>query len=414
MPGSYRWAWASCVGVADATSALNLEELGIRHTDLVVAVTRDDATNMSVCRLADFHHVPRKLARVRNPEYTERDCPVPSEHFGIDHIISPEGIAVEHITRLVECPGAREAVDFERGRIALRALSVSEDSQVAGERVIDVRQQLPGDFLIAAIRRGSKVIIPGGADQLRIGDVVYLVSAPDSLPGLVPAFAPYAKAAERVVISSAGITGIQLARRLAKRVKRVVVIEPDATLAAAAADDLDQLGVEILHGSALDVELLGRVGLDTIDFFIALSDDDEENFMGALLFRKYSNGTPIVLTNQLHYMDIMESVDLEIVINPRVLAASALLRHIRGSTVLSVARLHSEEAEVLEFKTSDQSAVTRAPLMDLQLPPGLLITAVMRDNQLHIPGGSFHIRGGDRVLVFADERGIRHVEGQFR
>nr|MDA3961016.1 Trk system potassium transporter TrkA [Planctomycetota bacterium] len=356
----------------NALSAQTLEDLGIRHTDLLVTVTQDDATNMAVCRLADFYNVPRKLARVRNPEFSDPNCPVPSEHFGIDHIISPEGIAVEHIRRLVRCPGVLEAVDFEGGRIALRALLVSEDSTIAGERVIDVRQHLPGSFLVAAIRRGSRVIIPGGSEQVRIGDTVYLVSAPDAVDGLVKAFNPMAHEARQVLIFGAGVTGMQLARRLAGELDRVLLIEKDHARAHRAADELDELGVEVLHGSALDVDLLGRCNLDRIDFFIALSDDDEENFMSALLFRKFGHGTPIVLTNELHYIDIMESVGLDIVINPRILASSALLRHIRGSTVLSVARLHGEEAEMLEFKASAKSAVTKLPLKDQRLPAGML------------------------------------------
>lgn len=398
----------------NALSARALEDLGIRRTDLLVAVTQDDATNMAVCRLADFYHVPRKLARVRNPEFSAADCPIPSEHFGIDHIISPEGIAADHIHRLVRCPGAREAIDFERGRIALRALPVSEESAVCGERVMDLRQQIPGDYLVAAIRRGSRVIIPDGRNQLRIGDTVYLVSAPDAVDDLVARFDPMVRPTRQVLIFGAGVTGMQLARSLADELERVIMIEDDADRAEAAADELDALGVEILHGSALDVDLLGRCNLDRIDFFIALSDDDEENFMSALLFRKFAQGTPIVLSKQMHYIDIIESVGLEIVINPRILASSALLRHIRGSGVLSVARLHSEEAEMLEFKATATSAVCRRPLRELRLPRGVLIAAVMRDGALNIPGGDFRIAPGDRVLAFADQRGSGHLPGLFR
>jgi len=399
---------------ASALSPLVMEDLGIRHTDLVVAVTRDDATNMSVCRLADFYHVPRKLARVRNPEYTERDCPVPPEHFGIDYIISPEGIAVDHIARLIACPGAREAVDFEQGRIALRALPVTEDSRFAGEQLLTVRQSLDAEFLIAAIKRGPKVTIPGGKETLRIGDTVYLVSAPEALDVLVPTFVPHARTATRVIIFGGEITGILLARRLAPTLDSLTLIEPDRRTAERAAEILDPLGVEVLHGDALDDALITRCHADRTDFFVALSEDEEENFMSALLFRKYSNGTPIVLTNKQHYTDILQSVDLDIVINPRALAAAALMRHIRGNTVLSVARLSSEEAEALEFKAHRQCHVTRKPLRDLKLPAGMLIAAVMRGGDLHIPSGDFQIAEGDRVLVFADERADSHVEHLFQ
>ena len=87
-----------------ALSPLVMESVGIRSTDLVIAVTQSDATNMMICRLADYYRVPEKMARVRNLEMAGDDCPVPTEHFGIDHIISPELLTVEHIERLVLGP----------------------------------------------------------------------------------------------------------------------------------------------------------------------------------------------------------------------------------------------------------------------------------------------------------------------
>ena len=102
---------------------------------------------------------------------------------------------------------------------------------------------------------------------------------------------------------------------------------------------LDALGVEVLHGSALDIDLLTRCNAERADYFLALDETDEQNFLAALLFKKYGYGVPIVLTNHLHYMDLLESADLDVVINPRVLAVSALLRHIRCDKVLSAAEI---------------------------------------------------------------------------
>lgn len=383
----------------DATSALALEDLGIRRTDLVVAVTERDAVNMTVCRLAEHYHTPRKLARIRNAEYAAPDCPIPPEHLGMDHIISPEALAVDHIERLVLCPGSREAIDFEHGRVALRALVVSEESTLAGEQLLHVARNLPGDFLIAAIRRGRRVIVPDGNQVLRVGDTVYLVSEPDQVPALAAAFQPDVSAARRVLIFGAGITGSLLAKRLAGQL-RVSLIEPDLARAEQAAEELDELGVEVLHGSALDVELLSRCHVETADFFIAATPDDEKNIMSSLLFRKFGNGTPVVLTTQQDYVDILEGVDLDIVINPRTLAVSSLLGHIRGGGVVTVARLLGEQAEVIEFAVGTEAKVTKQPLKDLKLPRGMLIVAVLRGDALHIPGGDFRVQANDRVLVF--------------
>jgi trk system potassium uptake protein TrkA len=403
------------LSLGSATSPEHLERCGIRHTDLVIAVTENDAVNTVVCRLADFYRVPEKMARIRDPEVAGVDCVVPSIHLGIDHIISPELLTVEHIVAMIQTPGVREAVDFEGGRVALRALCVSEDSAVAGETLMSVKQGIPGDYLLAAIRRGSRVLIPDGKTNLRIGDTVYAISTRNEVPTVVNAFLGQVRPPRSAVIFGAGVPGTELALRLASFLRRVLLVEPNGRLATQAAERLDHLrNVEVLEGSILDEDLLTRSRIDHSEFYIGISDDDEDNFMGALLYRRYSAGVPLVVVSQPHYLDILESVDLDMVINPRSLATSAILRHLRGGPVLSVAKLRREDAEVIEFQISSSSPITDRPLKELKLPKGLLIAAVVRDRQAYIPDGNFVTRADDRVLVFSDGRSTKTIAELFR
>ncbi len=400
---------------ANATSPLVLEEMGIRHTDLVVAVTQSDAENLMICQLAEFYRVREKLARVRNPEFFDPESIIPSTHFGVDHFISPEGISVDQMERLVRCPGSTEAIDFAQHRFYLRALPVSDDCPLAGEQLMTVHRKLGRGFLIAAIRRGSRMLIPQGQETLRIGDSVYIATTPENIDHLTKAFVPQARPAHKVVIFGAGVTGVELARRLSSFLQRVILLDDDPSRARHAAEILDPLGVEVLQGSALDEALLARCHIETADFFIALSDDEEENFMGALLSRKYTRGIPIVLTNQPHYVDIFEQAGLDIVINPRLLAVSAILRHIRSHAVMSVAKLYREETEILEFKVPAKSPITREPLRGFTMAQrGFLVMAVLRGRELVIPGGDYQVAPGDRVLVLADRDGISAAEAMFR
>ena len=399
--------------VGSAMSPNTLEDVGIRHTDLLLAVTDQDAINIAICQLASFYGVPTKIARLRNPELANPDSTIPSSQFGIDYIISPEGLTVEYIVNLLNCPGAREAVDFEHGRIALRALLITDECQVAGETLITMRQQLQGDYLVAAIRRGNRTIIPNGQEKLRIGDTVYVIAAPDTLPSISEYFDPHASIPKKVLIFGAGITGVMLAKRLRQQHIQVTLLEPDPKLAQRAANDLDALDVEILEGSVLDTDLLTRCHVDTTQAFIALSGNDERNLMGALLYRKFGHGLPIVLTNEPDYIDILESIDLDTVINPRLLAVGHMLRHIRSGNLVSVAKLGAEDAEVLEFSTSSKSKIINTPVKELRLPKDSLIAAVMRKNEMFIPGGDFEIQQDDSVLMFTRSGNVNKLSNLF-
>ncbi|NRA40310.1 MAG: NAD-binding protein, partial [Planctomycetes bacterium] len=153
--------------------------------------------------------------------------------------------------------------------------------------------------------------------------------------------------------------------------------------------------------------------VDTTQAFIALSDNDESNLMGSLLYRKFSNGRPIVLTNKPDYIDILESIDLDTVINPRILAVGHMLRYIRSGRVLSVSKLGADDAEVIEIATSKTSKIINIPIRELTLPTDSLIVAVMRKNDMHIPGGDFEIHAEDRVLMFARSVSISKIAALF-
>lgn len=399
--------------VGSALSPSQLEDVGIRHTDLVLAVTDQDAINMSICQLADFYGVPTKIARLRNPELASPDSTVPSSQFGVDYVISPEGLTVDYIVNLLNCPGAREAVNFEKGKIALRALSVTDECAVAGDTLIGMRQKLQGDYLVTAIRRGNRTIIPNGQEKIRIGDTVYVISAPEMLPELSACFDPHADIPKKVLIFGAGISGILLAKRLRQQHIHVTLIEPNPNLAQKAANELDALDVEVLEGSVLDTDLLSRCHVETMQAFIALSDNDERNLMGALLFRKFGHGLPIVLTNEPDYIDILESIDLDTVINPRLLAVGRMLRYIRSGNVVSVAKLGAEDAEVLEFSTTNKSKIINTPVKELRIPKDSLIAAVMRKSEMFIPGGDFEIKANDRVLMFTRSGNVHKLSQLF-
>ena len=404
-----------CQTVAgNAMSPSQLEEIGIERFDLIVAVTNRDAINMIICRLAAHYGVPHKLARLRDPELSDPSCPVPLAHFGVDQVISPEGITVHHIESLIRCPGAREAMDFENGKIALRAFVVTEESSIAGLNLIELRQQLAGEYLVGGIRRGNRTVIPDGSTTLRVGDTVYIVANPNDLSRLATTFDPSAKPAYKVIISGADITGVLLARRLATSGIKVSLIERDERTAQKAAQELDPIGVEVLHGDPLNIELLLRCHPEAADFFVALTGEDELNLMSALLFRKYSTGRPIVMTQQPHHIDILESVDLDVIVNPRLLAVSSILRHIRSGMVLSVAKLGTEDAEVIELRASANCRMSKRPLREMKLPKGILVLGAMRKGELHLASGNFHVQAGDHVLLFVASNLAHKVESLFR
>ena len=69
-----------------------------------------------------------------------------------------------------------------------------------------------------------------------------------------------------------------------------------------------------------------------------------------------------------------------------------------------------DEAEAIEVIVTEGSSITSAPLQDLGLSKGILILAIVRDNEAIIPNGGQRIQANDRVLILVRKDNIEQVE----
>ncbi|MDP1533003.1 MAG: NAD-binding protein, partial [Rubrivivax sp.] len=82
-----------------------LKTAGAGDADMLVAVTQSDETNLVACRLAaTLFNIPTRIARIRSNDFLESEGEFLSEHFGVDHIISPEQEVTDTLRRLIEHP----------------------------------------------------------------------------------------------------------------------------------------------------------------------------------------------------------------------------------------------------------------------------------------------------------------------
>ena len=78
--------------VGKGTMPSVLENAGAQETDMIIAVTRNDETNMIICQLASsLFDIPKKIARIRSREFLEGKWSklFSKSNIPIDVIISP-------------------------------------------------------------------------------------------------------------------------------------------------------------------------------------------------------------------------------------------------------------------------------------------------------------------------------------
>ncbi len=389
-----------------------LKRAQVQQADLVVAVTTSDETNLVVCSLAAAYGAKKRIARVRDHSLTKALEELGLNHFNIDETINPELIAANAIIKSIEAPGAREVADFAGEKILLRAFDVLGGSSLSNLRIEELRDEhFPWPFLIIAILREGAVIIPQGETTVRQNDRIYVLLPSASLGEFLSFLDPHIRPPEKIIIYGATETGERVAQVLSDHVRDVVLIEEDEEKAQQIAGRLKK--AKVINGPGYEADILKECGIEAADAFVATSDGDHSNLISAVLAKKMGAKTTVITTHHPDYLTIVGTLDINTIINPRILAAYQILRLVRGRGISSVTKLVECNAEALELIPEEGALVTRGPIKDINFPKGSLVGAVSRDGEVHLANGDTRIQPGERVIVFCQEQAAQKLQKLF-
>ncbi len=402
------------VVAGNGTSPSVLESAGVKNADMVLAVTTSDEVNIIVCILASQYGNGKiiRIARIRNSEYTSNDSLSKHNVFCIDHMINPEQIIVDSILKIIEAPGATFAVDFPIGNVILRGFHVPEDAPLVGKRFSELEDiEYTDSFLIVYVQRGDEMIIPTHSTEILHNDKIFVLISKAGLPYFLPMVNRRADEVEKVIIYKTSRTGLQLAKALENSSIDVTIIEPEKDKAEMAAADLKS--AVVLHGDATEIDVLKDAAVEITDIFIALSENEQTNLLASLLAKKHGAKKTIVLTNDPALVHIINQVDVDVVVNPRLVTASYILKHIRRGQIQSIAKLGDSEAEAIELVAEEGSEIVKKPLRKIRFPKKSILGAVVRNNIMLLPKGIEAINPGESVIVFTLPDDVERVQALF-
>jgi trk system potassium uptake protein TrkA len=395
-----------------ATAQSTLKEAGIEEAKMFVAVTGHDEVNILSCMFAKKFNVSRKIARIRNSEYMKGDCMVKIADLGVDLAVNPDKSLADTLATLIEVPGTTEIAEFEAGRIFLRGFKISANAPVIGKKIADLTSSLPGGkFLIVAILRENSLAIPTGQTQIELGDTLFVISTELSLPIIQNILTGSKEGAKKIIIYGASQIAIDFAKDLEDTIPEITIIEPSKEKAEEAAAEFSK--TLILNGDAKEIDILSEAGVKDADFFLALTNDDEDNMLSSLLAKQNGTRYVVSITQNPDYIPVLESIGIDVVLNPRVITINRILKYIRHARIISVARLHESNVEIIELEVLNKSRVVGKKLKDLNIPPNVIVATILKGNQMEIPRGDSIMEENDKVIVFARSDSIPFVEKLF-
>jgi trk system potassium uptake protein TrkA len=395
----------------DAADLSIFKDLDFQSISYFIACTNDDKLN--ILTAVFFEQVPglQTLVVSKDPKY--KDYPVKLGCAEIKTFYSGD-IVSEKIINLFETPYSWETDKIANKRILFLKIKVDESSPLIGKSIYSLNKNGTNKwkFLAATEDPPSKklnFIKPKGlSTQLKKDDIVLVVIASEFEEEFEKNFfAKNDSELKNVFIVGGSYIASNVAQRLVRRKCNVKLLVSNRSRARELSEELD--GVQIILGESTNEELLKDQGVnEDCDYFLALTDDDENNVLSALLSNNLKAKNSLVVYSKSEYQNVINSIGAEREINTKYTVAGEINSYIMRKDV-SHETIVDENTKIFEFRPEED--------IDIEsISTNIVLAFVIRgdDSPLYIsnPEDGVAKKGDYVIAVTLDSDAERDLESK--
>jgi len=374
-----------------------LDRADAHQADLVLAVSNDDKVNMLTCLFGKRMGAKRTVLRLRDTSAERRSRTFFRKNLLYDLLLSLDDLAAEELVKTVRQRQSIGVDNFAEGRVQLRRFVLEAEGPFTGSLVKDLK--IPSGMLITAIDRDHEVLVPGGSDDLRAGDEVFVLGEPKALAAFEKKLGIKQQKTRNVVLFGGSRIAQQVAQALQREHVTVRVVVEDRAEAERLSEVLK--GVVVLHADATDLNFLQEEHVGETDSFLGISDEDERNLMSCQLAHSLGVAPVVALVQKPDYVSLYQRLGIDVAVSPRLLCANRILAFVRSRSISTVATIEEGKAEVVEVELPAGSGLVGKRLRDACFPRGCVVGAITReDGHVLIPRGDDELRAHDQLVLF--------------
>lgn len=405
--------------VGNAAHPSVLEQAGVLNTDMVIAVTDSDETNMLACQIINtLYSRPKTIARVRAIDYLKNPNLFGANGIPVDIVISPEQVVMESIRNLIEFPGVLHISEFAGGLVRLFSVKVVPHGFLTGKKIKMFKEHLADAKIrvVAIFRNGKPLIVNGGA-VIETGDEIFLVAPRKEVRNVLKSMHKLEAPLKRVVIAGGGHVGKRLAMALQDD-HQVKIIEINPARANKIANELEK--TIVLNGDCSDEGFLLSESIDSFDLFCAITDNDGVNIISASLAKRLGVRKSICLLNNKCYSKLLVDTAIDVAVLPDQETLGSILKHVRRGDVEQVRSLCGGSAEAIEAIAhrsgdNDPNSVVGKRVDSIHFPSGIVMGALIRNGEVIQIHHDVIFEENDHVVMFAmDKKLVGNIEKIFQ
>lgn len=217
--------------------------------------------------------------------------------------------------------------------------------------------------------------------------------------------------AEKILILGLGGVGLYLAKRLIHEEYAVTIIEPDAALVAHADGQID---ARMIKGSAMDINCWKEANAETMNYLIAVTNNDAVNMMAAMIADNFGIERKIARVRSSDFGNsdsilTAEDLKLDLLIHPEELVAQEIVRLIQINSSNEIIDIAQGEIQLLATGVDESSPLANKKLKDIagmydSFP--FRVVAIARGISTIIPGGNELILPNDHIFIMAAQENL--------
>jgi len=268
------------------------------------------------------------------------------------------------------------------------------------------------EYRIAAIKRQNRTLIPSGKDMVLAGDLVFFIASPDAIEDIRKISGKGSQEVHHVMMMGASRIAMRAARMLSDDYD-VKIIETRRERAESLMEKVNA-NTQVIVGDGRDTDLLEFEGIEKTDAFVSLTGSAETNILSCLAAKNYHIRRTIAEVENIDYIPLAEGLDIGMIINKKLIAASHIYQMMLEADVSNVKSLTFADAEVAEFVVNKKARITKSVVKNLDLPENISLGGLVRKGKGMLIYGETQIQEGDHVVVFCPNSSIQRIEKFFQ
>jgi trk system potassium uptake protein TrkA len=416
--------------VGKSTSIDSLIEADIKNTDLFIALTTNDETNILSCILANIYGVNNNIARISNSNYLEENWQelFRLKQIPINSVISSWFSIINIIKQKIKYSyiDISDIIDFENEEAKIFSLICNNQCTQLGSNILEIEQNASNNniiFKIVGIFKNGNFRIPNGKDIIEEGNKIFISTTANFIDESYNMFYNK-KDFDTKLIESQNPNIIlygdhefinKIAITLSTNYNKIKVIKnnKDKENNNKNAIILEKYKIQFIQDDITKNEYRKNYLKSQDDIIIIFNKKDEDTILNTLILKNQKIGNIFCCLNNSTYENFLISNNVNNIIVPDYFIMSTILANLRRGIVYNVYSLYNI-AEIIEIEASENSNVIGKRVEDISIDKNMIVAHLIDDNDNVINfNTNTIIRNGYKIIYIVMRDYIQEIESIF-